>query len=140
MIKLGLFSKYSNEEKKGFDFLMCYETSISGTHISRYSNRKANFFVAEDYRVILATSSIELDSIIRKYKFDVSKTLFYSHKVDPAFLKDIKRGYPTITIINARENQKLVLTIDEGFKWDNYDNVNLPKQDKNTKGNEPTTG
>jgi hypothetical protein len=140
MPKVGLFSEYKNEEKKGFDHIICYNTKRSGSNIGVYSRTRSFYFESNGYYVFVAISIHEVGLLLKKYKIDESKALFYHLKDEPNYVRCIKLSLPKLTLISAVQNPRVILDItEEGFKWDNYDNVSMPKQDKDTKGNKPTT-
>lgn len=140
MPKIGLFTEYKNEEKKGFDHVMCYETKVNSSHVAKYSHRKSFFFQSEGFYVFLGTSIYEVGRILKEYNIPEDKALHYFYSYDPHILRDLKRSLPKLTLISGLDNPRIVLEITkEGFKWENYDNISLPKQDKNTEGDKPAT-
>ena len=86
----------------------------------------------------MAARSGEVELLLKS--IDYSKVFVYFYKGNIEYIKKLNALFPKITIVNSNTNPKISLEIKSGkFKWEKYDYFSLPKSDKNTEGNKPTS-
>jgi hypothetical protein len=140
MHKFLLFREYKGEPVKESEKVLCFNTRKKVSAFE-YSSTKISIVKYEDRYILLVARGGELEIAIRNMKLDVSKLFVYIYNNNKKYIENIKKLHPKITIINSEDAPKVSLEITEvGFKWENYDNISLPKQDKDPKRNKPTIG